>query len=191
MHWMCPLAYRHHAKRRFFFCLAFYFKWKYFVLIDHILSETICLFCFCVLFSWQKFVNLLLLCKAPSKIRLSERCRKHGSGHMTFIHRGYSNVWSEYDFYFIEWSEKMYISWVPKARMKYTFFHFTRWNKSHIHHKHLNFLFIIYITFDRKDASLAFARESLTRNFFPWRHDVHVLFCLVTLDMTSETRTDV
>ena len=104
------------------------------------------------------------------------------------IHRGYSNVWSEYDFYFIEWSEKMYISWVPKARMKYTFFHFTRWNKSHIHDKHLNFLFIIYITFDRRDANLAFARESLTRSFVPWRHDVHVLFCLVTLDMTSETR---
>ena len=33
------------------FCLAFYFKWKYFVLIDHILSETICLLCFCDLFS--------------------------------------------------------------------------------------------------------------------------------------------
>ena len=104
------------------------------------------------------------------------------------IYRGYSNVWSEYDFYFIEWSEKMYISFVPKARMKYTFFHFTRWNKSHIHDKHLNFLFIIYITFDRRDANLAFARESLTRSFVPWRHDVHVLFCLVTLDMTSETR---
>ena len=52
----------------------------------------------------------------------------------------------------------------------------------------LNFLFIIYITFDRRDANLAFARESLTRSFVPWRHDVHVLFCLVTLDMTSETR---
>ena len=91
---------------------------------------------------------------------------------------------------FISSSEvkKMYISWVPKARMKYTFFHFTRWNKSHIHDKHLNFLFIIYITFDRKDANLVFARESLTRSFVPWRHDVHVLFCLVTLDMTSETR---
>ena len=33
------------------FCLALYFKSKYFVLIDHILSEIICLFCFCVLFS--------------------------------------------------------------------------------------------------------------------------------------------
>ena len=33
------------------FCLPFYLKWKYFVLTDHILSETICLFCFCVLFS--------------------------------------------------------------------------------------------------------------------------------------------
>ena len=50
------------------------------------------------------------------------------------------------------------------------------------------FLFIIYITFDRRDANLAFARESLTRSFVPWRHDVHVSFCLVTLDMTSETR---
>ena len=84
------------------------------------------------------------------------------------IHRGYSNVWSEYDFYFIEWSEKMYISWVPKARMKYTFFHFIRWKKSHIHDKHLNFLFIIYITFDRRDANLAFARGSRTHSFVPW-----------------------
>ena len=33
------------------FCLVFYFKWKYFVLIDHILSETVCLLFFCVLFS--------------------------------------------------------------------------------------------------------------------------------------------
>ena len=33
------------------FCLAFYFKWKYFVLVDHILSETICLSCFSVLFT--------------------------------------------------------------------------------------------------------------------------------------------
>ena len=32
-------------------CLAFDFKGEYIVLIDHILSETICLFCFCVLFS--------------------------------------------------------------------------------------------------------------------------------------------
>ena len=32
------------------FRLAFYFKWKAFVLTDHILSETICLFNFCVLF---------------------------------------------------------------------------------------------------------------------------------------------
>ena len=39
----------------FFVCLGFYVKWNYFVLIDHILSETICLFCFCVLFS-NKYV---------------------------------------------------------------------------------------------------------------------------------------
>ena len=31
-------------------CLAFYFRRKYFVLIDHILSENICLFYFYVLF---------------------------------------------------------------------------------------------------------------------------------------------
>ena len=37
--------------RKDVFCLAFYFKRKYFVLNDHILSETMCLFCFCVLFS--------------------------------------------------------------------------------------------------------------------------------------------
>ena len=30
------------------FCLEFYLKWKHFVLIDHNLSETICLFYFCV-----------------------------------------------------------------------------------------------------------------------------------------------
>ena len=35
--------------------------------------------------------------------------------------------------------------------------------------RHLNFLFIIYITFDRRDANLAFARGSLTRSFVPWR----------------------
>ena len=52
----------------------------------------------------------------------------------------------------------------------------------------MNFRFIIYITFDRRDANLAFARGSLTRSFVPSRHDVHVLVCLVTLDMTSETR---
>ena len=34
-------------------CLAIYFKWKYFVLIDNIIRNhfMICLFCFCVLFS--------------------------------------------------------------------------------------------------------------------------------------------
>ena len=43
----CPLlSFRHHV-----FCLAFYFKQNYFILIDHILSETIYLFCVCVLFS--------------------------------------------------------------------------------------------------------------------------------------------
>ena len=35
----------------FFFCLASYVKWKYVILIGHIISDTICIFCFCVLFS--------------------------------------------------------------------------------------------------------------------------------------------
>ena len=43
----CPFD----ISRKDVFCLAFSLKWKYFVLIGHILSETICLFCFCVLFS--------------------------------------------------------------------------------------------------------------------------------------------
>ena len=33
---------------------------------------------FCIK-SWQTLANLLLLCKAPSKKRLSERCRKHSN----------------------------------------------------------------------------------------------------------------
>ena len=37
--------------RKNIYCLAFYFKWICSVLIDPILSETICLFCFCGLFS--------------------------------------------------------------------------------------------------------------------------------------------
>ena len=37
--------------RKDVFCLEFYFRWKYFALIDHILSENICLFCFCILVS--------------------------------------------------------------------------------------------------------------------------------------------
>ena len=41
----CPFD----ISRKDVFCLAFYLKWKYFVLIDYILSETT--FCFCVLFS--------------------------------------------------------------------------------------------------------------------------------------------
>ena len=43
----CPFD----ISRKDVFCLAFYFEWKYFVLIDHIQSETICLFCFSVLLS--------------------------------------------------------------------------------------------------------------------------------------------
>ena len=73
----------------------------------------------------------------------------------------------------------MYISLAPTARMRYTLFHH-RWNKSHIHDKHLNFVFIIYNTFDRRDANLAFARVSRRR-----RHDVHVLFGNVRYDVRN------
>ena len=56
------------------FCFVFYFKWKYFFLIDHILSETICHFCFCLLFSnmYPKIKlmakNWLDLCNFYSKV---------------------------------------------------------------------------------------------------------------------------
>ena len=45
--YFCPFD----ITRKDVFCMAFYFKLKYFLLIDNILSETICLFYFCVLFS--------------------------------------------------------------------------------------------------------------------------------------------
>ena len=48
------------------FCIAFYFKWKYFVLADHILSETICLLCFYVLFS-----NIYTKIKVTAKVGLT------------------------------------------------------------------------------------------------------------------------
>ena len=41
----CPFD----ISRKDVFCLALYFEWKYFVLIDHIQTETICLFCYSVL----------------------------------------------------------------------------------------------------------------------------------------------
>ena len=47
-------------------------------------------------------------------------------------------------FYFISWSEKKkFISLVAKPLMKYIFFYFTRWNKSHIHDKNLNILCLL------------------------------------------------
>ena len=46
-------------------------KWKYFVLIDHIFSETICLFCFCGLFS-----NIYPKIKITAKI-WSDLCNFH------------------------------------------------------------------------------------------------------------------
>ena len=45
------IYYSFNITRKYMFCFVFYFEWKYFVLIDHILSETICLFCSCVFFS--------------------------------------------------------------------------------------------------------------------------------------------
>ena len=64
------------------FCLAFYFKGKYFVLIDHILSETICLLGFCVLFSniYTKIKvtakNWSDLCNFYSKVIFWDFCQR-------------------------------------------------------------------------------------------------------------------
>ena len=66
------------------FCLAFYFKWKYFVLVDHILIEAICFLCFCVLFSniYTKIKVMAKswsdLCNFYSKVIFRNFClRKH------------------------------------------------------------------------------------------------------------------
>ena len=56
------------------------------------------------------------------------------------------------------------MTFISSREVKKCIFHSCR-----IHDIHLNFLFIIYITFDRRDAYLAFARGSLTRSFVPWR----------------------
>ena len=61
------------------FCLAFYYRWKYFVLIDHTLSKPICLFCVCVSFSniypKIKFTakNWSDLCNFYSKMKFCQR----------------------------------------------------------------------------------------------------------------------
>ena len=67
-------------------CIHFYNgkKWKYLGFFKNQLLELNFLSLgsydkwFCIK-SWQKFANLLLLCKAPSKKRLSERCWKHSN----------------------------------------------------------------------------------------------------------------
>ena len=61
------------------FCLTFYFKWKYFILIDHILSETICLLCFCALFS-----NIYTKIKVTAK-SLSDLCNVYSSDFLEFL----------------------------------------------------------------------------------------------------------
>ena len=72
------VSFRLHPKRHFF--LTFYFKCKYLVLIDHIFSETTCLFCFCVLFldMYPKFKftgkNWSDLCNFYNKVILWNFC---------------------------------------------------------------------------------------------------------------------
>ena len=50
--------------------------------------------------------------------------------------------------------KKIYISFVPSAPLKYTFFHLTRWNKSHIHSKYLNILYLLMILTKAKAADI-------------------------------------
>ena len=72
---------------------------------------------------------------------------------------------------YFSWSEKMYISFVPSALMKYTFFHFTRWNKSHIHDKHLNILYIFQLLYI---IILCVCRYQFT--FVPFSNLVNIYF---------------
>ena len=45
-------------------------------------------------------------------------------------------------FHLAKWKNVYFMS---SALMKYTFFHFMWWNKSHIHSKHLNILYVIHV----------------------------------------------
>ena len=85
----------------------------------------------------------------------------------------------------------MYISFVPSTLMKYTFFHFTRWNKSHIHDKHLNFLFIIYVISIEEMQSLSSTLMKYTFfHFTRWNkshiHDKHLNFLFIIYVISIE-----
>ena len=67
------------------------------------------------------------------------------------IYRGYSIFLSEYDFYFIEWSEKMYISWVVKPHF------FTSWDEIKvILTPEIWIFFLLYTKFIEEEQTLHF-----------------------------------
>ena len=102
-----------------------------------------------------------------------------------WIYRGYSNVWSEYDFYFIEWSEKMYISWVlnmtfiSSSEVKKCIFHSCLRHEWNIHFftsldeikviftTNIWIFFLLYTSLDRRDANLALAKGKSGTQFCP------------------------
>ena len=112
---------------------------------------------------------------------VSSPLKGKGRFHWWWVYRGYSNVWSEYDFYFIGWSEKMYISWVPKARMKYPFFFPSRDEIKVIFTTNIWIFFLLYISLSIEEMQILHLKGEVDIDAMTF------MFCLVMLDMTSET----
>ena len=124
--------------RKGVFCLAFYFKRKYFVLIDHIISETICLFCFCVLFS-----NIYPKIKFTAKI-WSDQCNFYSKVifwnfclrkiYFTFLCRNWIiDVSQQYCENIIKNDQAELVETLPPSNLSYRFLHnlhsFLLWEK--------------------------------------------------------------
>ena len=65
-------------------------------------------------------------------------------------------------FHFTRWNK----SHIHSARMKYTFFHFTRCNKSHIHDKHLNILYIFEVSLVICNIRYLICKQWINRHWY-------------------------
>ena len=62
-------------------------------------------------------------------------CRQDLMTSFVYNKKKFSNLFVKYVFYFTHEVKNMYISFVASPLMKYKYFHYTRWNKSHIQQK--------------------------------------------------------
>ena len=67
--------------------------------------------------------------------------------------------------------ENIYIPWVAKPRMKYTYFLLHEWNKSHIQQKIIEIFFLLYTTMSAKryTSTLHFFQAIPISVFVPWQ----------------------